>query len=79
MFRVERMMIYLTILKNRKKIENVETSVTKCLNKVVNIAEERLKIHGFSAPLVTFDLDNYGSISWRDRDVAVFHNITLEL
>ena len=76
MFRVERMMIYLTILKNRKKIENVETSVTKCLNKVVNIAEERLKIHGFSAPLVTFDLGNYGSISWRDRDVTVSHNIT---
>ncbi len=76
MFRIERMMIYLTILKNRKKIDNIETSVTKCLNKVVNVAEERRKKNGFSIPLVTLDLGNYGSISWRDRNVEVAHNIT---
>ena len=76
MFRVERMMIYLTILKNRKKIDKIETSVTKCLNKVVDIAEERWKKNGFSIPLVTLDLGKYGSISWRDRNVAVARNIT---
>ena len=76
MFRIERMMIHLTILKNHKKIENIETSVTKCLNKVVSIAEERWKKHGFSTPLVTLDLGNYGSISWRDRNIEVSRNIT---
>ena len=76
MFRIERLMIHLTILKNRKKIENIEMSVTKCLNKVVNIAEERWKKHGFSTPLITLDLGNYGSISWRDRNIEVSRNIT---
>ena len=76
MFRIERMMIYLTILKNRKKIDSIETSVTKCLNKVVHLVEERWKKHGFSTPLVTLDLGKYGSVSWRDRNIALSHNVT---
>ena len=76
MLRIERMMIYLTIMKNRKKIDSIESSVMKCLNEVVHIVEEKWKKHRFLTPLVTLDLGKHGSISWRDRNIALSRNIT---
>ena len=76
MFRLERMMISLNIMKNRKNIDSIDAYVTKCLNEVVHIAEDYWKKHVFSRPLVTLDLGRYGSFSWRDRNTSVSRNIT---
>ena len=65
MFRLERMMIHLRILKNRKNLDSVDGYVRNCLGEVINVSEQIWRDNGeYTRPLVTLDLGKYGSNSW---------------
>ena len=70
MFRLERMMIYLNTMKKQKRLENIDTYISKCIHEVIRIMEDTFKKEGgFFRPLVTLDMGQFGSISWRHRNV----------
>lgn len=70
MFRLERMMIYLNTMKKQKYLDNIDDYVSKCLHDVIRITEDTFKKEGrFFRPLVTLDMGQFGSISWRNRNV----------
>lgn len=70
MFRLERMMIYLSTMKKQKHLENIYAYVSKCLHEVICIMEDTFKKEGgVFRPFVTLDIGQFGSISWRHRNV----------